>query len=166
MPTTAWASPIQVNYPREAGLALVTAIGMTMVVLAVIQLIPVTRDNPPVKTPITWDSDQTKRLVYSTCMDCHSNETTWPWYASIAPSSWLMTMHVHDGRAQMNLSEMDSMPSFQRQMLADNMANQIKMGSMPPKDYLFMHPDARLTDAEKTQLMEGMRQSLTNSLPR
>ncbi len=163
VPTTAWASPVLPNYPREAGLALVTGIGITIVVLAVIQLVPVTRDNPPVKTPINWDSEQTKTLVYNTCMDCHSNETTWPWYASIAPASWLNTMHVHDARAEMNLSDLDSMPAFQRRSLANNMANQIKSGSMPPKDYLLLHPDARLTDAQKEELIQGLQKSLGGS---
>lgn len=162
-PSTAWASPIAVRYPREAGLAFVTAIGITVVVLAVMQVVPVKRDNPPVKTPITWDSDTTKRLVYASCMDCHSNETAWPWYSYIAPASWLTTMHVHDGRAEMNLSELDSMPSFQRRRLAENMAEQIRMGSMPPKDYLILHPDARLTDAEKQQLIEGLQKSIPSS---
>jgi hypothetical protein len=163
VPTTAWASPILPNYPREAGLALVTAIGITIVVLAVIQLVPVTHDNPPVKTTINWDSDRTKQLAYSTCMDCHSNESTWPWYSYIAPTSWLTTMHVHDARQMMNLSEMDSMPAFQRRMLAENMANQIRMGSMPPKDYLILHPDARLTEAEKQELIDGLQKSLGGS---
>ena len=51
----------------------------------------------------------------------------------------------------------------QRRMLAENMANQIRMGSMPPKDYLILHPDARLTEAEKQELIDGLQKSLGGS---
>ncbi len=161
-PSTSDSSVI-VNVPRQAGLALLMGLGVTIIVIGLIQLVPVTRDNPPVKTPINWDSEQTKKLVYATCMDCHSNETTWPWYATIAPSSWLTVMHVKDGRQELNLSEMDSMLGFRRQNLAENMAEQIRSGNMPPKDYLILHPDARLTDAQKEELIQGLQKSLSGS---
>ena len=148
---------------QQLGLAVVTLVGLGIIVVGVIQLIPVAHTNPPVKTPISWDSDQTKQLVYAACMDCHSNETTWPWYAYVAPASWLTSLHVVDGRQEMNLSEMDTMPSFRRRSLAENMAQQIRSGNMPPKDYLILHPDARLTDAEKEALIQGLQKSLSAS---
>lgn len=150
-----------VNPGREAGSAVLACIGLGVIVIGVSQVVTVPHDNPPVQTPITWDSEQTRQLVYSTCMDCHSNETTWPWYSYIAPSSWLTSLHVRDGRQQLNLSEMDSMPAFQRANVAENMANQIRSGSMPPKDYLILHPDARLTDEQKEQLIQGLEASLS-----
>jgi hypothetical protein len=93
-------------------------------------------------------------------MDCHSSETRWPWYASIAPDSWLTAIHVHDGREAFNLSELDRLPTFERNQLANNMAMRIRNASMPPADYLYIHPDARLTDAQKDQLIQGIRASL------
>ena len=86
-------------------------------------------------------------------MDCHSNETTWPWYAHIAPSSRLTALHVSGARQELNLSELDNLPAFRRASVAESMANQIRAGAMPPADYLLMHPDARLSDAEKQQLL-------------
>ncbi|MBI1276683.1 MAG: hypothetical protein GC179_01010 [Anaerolineaceae bacterium] len=160
---TEYASAVTVNYSRQGGLALLSLVGIGLVVLGVMQLVPVSRDNPPVKTTINWDSEQTKTLAYATCMDCHSNETTWPWYTSIAPSSWLTALHVKDGRQELNLSEMDNMPAFRRNNLAQNMAEQIRSGNMPPKDYLILHPDARLTDAQKEDLITGLRKSLGGS---
>ena len=40
------------------------------------------------------------------------------------------------------------------------MAQQIRSGTMPPADYLLLHPEARLTDAEKEQLIQGLQKSL------
>lgn len=130
------------------------------VMLAVIQLVPVDRSSPPVVSQVVWDSPQTKALITTTCLDCHSNETRWPWYASIAPASWLTSLHVHDGREGFNLSDLNKLPAFRRNQLAENMAMRIRLGTMPPKDYLFLHADARLSDAQKDQLIQGVRASL------
>jgi hypothetical protein len=72
-----------------------------------IQLVPYGRDhgNPPVTGEPTWDASETRALVKQACFDCHSNETEWPAYASIAPVSWLVQRDVNEGRAVLNFSE-------------------------------------------------------------
>ena len=145
---------------REARRAVVVCLAITLVALAVIQLVPVSRENPPVQTAVQWDSTQTQNLANRACMNCHSNETTWPWYSYVAPSSWLTTSHVHSAREGFNLSELDKIPEFRKSRLPDDIARQIRNGAMPPKDYLMMHPTARLSDEEKKQLIEGLKNSL------
>jgi hypothetical protein len=93
-------------------------------------------------------------------MNCHSNETEWPWYANFAPGSWLTTVHVTSARQQFNLSELNNMPSNRKTRLARDMAEAIRNGNMPPIDFLFMHPEAQLTAAEKDQLILGLQNSL------
>lgn len=75
--------------------------------LLAIQLVPYGRDhaNPPVTGEPAWDSPETRALARQACFDCHSNETQWPAYASIAPASWLVQHDVNDGRALLNFSE-------------------------------------------------------------
>jgi hypothetical protein len=72
-----------------------------------IQLVPYSRDhtNPPITGEPTWDAPETRALAKQACFDCHSNETEWPAYASIAPASWLVQRDVNDGRAVLNFSE-------------------------------------------------------------
>ena len=79
-------------------------VGLVIVAFAAIQLIPVNRTNPPVATPIKWDSPQTEALARRACMDCHSNETTWTWYSYVAPASWLVYYDVQQGRSRFNMS--------------------------------------------------------------
>jgi hypothetical protein len=43
----------------------------------------------------------------------------------------------------------------------EDIGRQIQNGSMPPSDYLLMHPTARLTDAEKQQLIQGLQNTLS-----
>ncbi len=120
------------------------------------QFVPVSRTNPPVQ----WDSPQTQALATAACLDCHRNETRWPWYSYIAPSSWLQASHVAAARQQWNLSELNNLESFRRQRLAQDIAQQIRSGMMPPKDYLLLHPDTRLTDEQKAQLIAGFQKVL------
>ncbi|MEO8608169.1 MAG: heme-binding domain-containing protein [Chloroflexota bacterium] len=151
------------NLGSPLGSVVLTFVGITIVGFAVIQLVPVSRDNPPVQSTVKWDSPQTQALVERACMNCHSNETTWPWYASIAPSSWLTSIHVHAARQQLNLSELNNGQGFRRSRVFEEMVQQIQAGNMPPKDYQILHPEARLSDAEKQQLIQGLQN--TQSVP-
>jgi hypothetical protein len=78
--------------------------GVLLVLFIGIQLIPVNRTNPQVTAQINWDSPQTQALFERACQDCHSNETTWPWYSYVAPASWLVYYDVQRGRSELNLS--------------------------------------------------------------
>ena len=85
-------------------IVLLVLVGILLVAFIGIQLIPVNRTNPAVTTPIKWDSPQTEALARRACLDCHSNETVWPWYSYVAPASWLIYYDVQQGRSMLNLS--------------------------------------------------------------
>lgn len=149
-----------VDYRREAVRALVSGAAITLIVLIAMQLVPISRDNPPVRGTVQWDSTQTKELVNRACMNCHSNETQWPWYSYVAPGSWITAVHVSSARQQFNLSEITALSSNRKVRLARSMVDQIRNGVMPPSDYLVLHPEARLTPTEKEQLIQGLQNSL------
>ena len=122
-----------------------------------IQLVPYGRDhqNPDVVAEPSWDSPQTRDLAVRACFDCHSNETTWPWYSSIAPLSWLIQRDVDEGRERLNFSE------WNRRQRSGESAETVREGEMPPPYYTVTHPNARLSDSE----MQALAQGLTASLP-
>jgi hypothetical protein len=156
----ATASAAQINYPREARSVIVAVAIISLGFFVVVQPIHVLRDNPPVQSTVQWDSPQTEQLWNRTCANCHSNTTTWPWYSYIAPSSWLTTLHVHDARQAFNMSELDKVPAFIKRQFPNNAGERIRMGTMPPPDYLILHPEARLSEAEKQQLIDGLEKTL------
>lgn len=107
LPPTQDSSAPVLKPRRRSKIGLIILIGIGGVLLAVflgIQLIPVNRTNPPVTSPVKWDSPQTQSLAARACMDCHSNETVWPWYSYVAPTSWLVYYDVQRGRSQLNFS--------------------------------------------------------------
>jgi heme-binding protein len=122
-----------------------------------IQLVPCGRNhtNPPIVAEPKWDSPATRALAKRACFDCHSNETTWPWYSHVAPISWFLQGHVEDGRMALDFSEWNK--TFRA---ASKASREVKTGGMPLSSYLWMHPDARLSDSEKADLIRGLDATL------
>lgn len=142
-----------------------------LVVLGVlIQFVPYGHDhtNPPVMQEPQWDSLQTRALAKRACFDCHSNETVWPWYSSIAPASWLVYRDVAEGREHFNFSEWDMHPSLpegqgqgeEHQHGPEVIKEVLESGEMPPKQYLLLHPEARLSNEEVQLLIDGLTKSM------
>jgi len=138
---------------------------LALIALAAIQLVPAARDNPSVETPVAWDSPETAALWDRTCAACHSHETRWPWYAGIAPGSWLISGHVVSGRNDLNVSRLDEMSENRRARLPDQLERVITSGRMPPRDFLLLHPEARLSEAERDALIQGLRATFAVEAP-
>ena len=122
-----------------------------------IQLVPYGRDhtNPPIAGEPIWDAPTTRALAKQACFDCHSNETEWPAYASIAPVSWLVQHDVDEGRAVLNFSEWT-----RPQKEAKDAAKEVREGEMPPTAYKLIHAHARLSAADLDRLAQGLTQTL------
>jgi len=117
------------------------------------QVIPYGRDhqNPPVAAEPSWDQATTRALAARACFDCHSNETRWPWYSHLAPTSWLVQAHVKEGRQVLNFSQWNA--TYEESHEA---SETVIAGTMPPRSYLLLHPEARLQPAERDQLARGL----------
>jgi mono/diheme cytochrome c family protein len=131
------------------------ALFILIALLIAIQFIPYGKDhtNPKVESQPKWDTAQTEQLFMRACGDCHSNETKWPSYSSIAPISWFVAAHVDEGREHFNVS----MWNIQKKQKADEAAEEVEEGDMPLPSYLLAHPEAKLTDVEKEALIQGLK---------
>jgi len=123
---------------------------LVLVVLGLvgIQFVPVDRSNPPVTGEVS-ENDQVMTVLRSSCYDCHSNETRWPWYSRVAPVSWRVAEHVRGAREQLNFSEWQGLPVADREKALEGIWEEIEKGAMPLSDYLRMHPEAALTDPQR-----------------
>jgi len=134
-----------------------------LALLGALQLVPVSRTNPPVVTPMQWNSDETRALAERACMDCHSNQTVWPWYSYVSPASIVVSHHVEDGRGELNFDELNAMRKSVDRM-AEEIEEVVMEGEMPMSQYLPLHPTARLTESEKRTLIDGLRLSMAATL--
>jgi len=121
---------------------------------AAIQLIPYGRNhsNPPVVAEPNWDSTETSRTFARLCGDCHSHQTVWPAYSSIAPVSWLVQSDVDEGREHFNVS----MWNVQKKNEGHKAAEAFAEGEMPPWFYTIPRPETRISDREKAAFRTGL----------
>ncbi len=139
-------------------------LGAVLILGVATQLVPYghSHTNPPVRKEPAWNSPTTRELSVRACYDCHSNQTVWPWYAEIAPVSWLIQRDVDTGRQRLNFTEWDRP---QRGARAQSIDRRIQRGSMPPWSYILMHDRAKVSEAEKQALMQGLDTTVAQSPP-
>ena len=123
--------------------------GAAALVLA--QLVPVPRTNPPVELEVPASAD-VRQILRRACYDCHSNETVWPAYARVAPVSLLVANDVARGRRHLNFSTWNRVTPAKQSELLGEVWKEVSEGEMPMGIYLPLHPEARLTDADKATL--------------
>jgi hypothetical protein len=90
-----------------------------------------------------------KPLLKRACYNCHSNETVWPWYSSVAPVSWLLGSDVQEARRKLNFSEWDTYAEDIRGYKLRGIAEEMEEEAMPPWYYSMVHRDARLSQGER-----------------
>jgi hypothetical protein len=130
---------------------------LVLIVLAVvvvgIQFVPVKRSNPPVLNDLQAPA-AVKEILVRSCYDCHSHETEWPWYAKVAPVSWLVAHDVQEAREEFNFSDWGAYDARRQAELAVEMLEQIEKRKMPLPIYIYLHPESKLTGSEIRTLRE------------
>ena len=127
-------------------------VGIGAVLLA-IQFVPVARTNPPIEASVEAPPEVTA-ILRRACFDCHSNETVWPPQAYVAPVSWLVASDVKEGRGELNFSRWGP---DQVKRTAKELQKEVEKKDMPPFLYLLAHPEAKLSAADRTALVDWAR---------
>ena len=135
----------------------VIVLGSFVVLVLLAQIVPYGRGhvNPPAGTAVAFDTPETRGLAERACFDCHSNRTRWPWYASIAPVSWLVQRDVDEGREKLDFTAFDP----RNKEVADAVkeaAETVTKGEMPLWNYRLVHPAAQLSRVERERLARGL----------
>jgi len=123
-----------------------------------IQFVRINKTNPEYKIEndlitITNPSDEVATILKSTCYDCHSSETKYPWYTNIAPFSWLIEDHIVEGREHFNFSNWGTYADKDKAKIAEESVEEIEEGEMPVAGYTYLHSDADLSKEQKEQLI-------------
>jgi len=96
-------------------------------------------------------------MMKSTCYDCHSHETKYPWYSNISPFKFMLRSHVKGGRQHLNFSEWGSYDPEKQKHKLEECVEEIEEGIMPMKSYTWMHKEAQLTPAQKKELVVWLK---------
>jgi len=95
-----------------------------------------------------------EKQIRTSCYDCHSNETIYPWYSYIAPVSFLVIRDTKEGREALNFSDWENLDKRKKAKHLTNIIDEIEEGDMPFPPYLITHRDAKLSEETKNALMD------------
>ena len=96
-------------------------------------------------------------ILQTSCYDCHSNKTHYPWYASFQPGAWWMALHIRQGKSNLNFSEFGAYSNRKQQGKLQAIANSIKDQTMPLWSYNLLHTNAKLSPDEKVGLLDWVK---------
>ncbi len=124
----------------------------------IIQFFRIDKTNPVVVQQndfisVTNPPDDIKQILKTSCYDCHSYESTYPWYTNVAPISWWVKQHINEGREELNFSEWGTFSEKRKKHKLEEVYEEVDEEEMPLKSYLIVHHDAKLTVEQKNDLV-------------
>jgi hypothetical protein len=132
------------------------SLGVLLLLLQVFQ--PIRNKSPHISekdiTVMYQVPDGVKAILQSSCYDCHSNNTQYPWYSYVQPMGWWLTHHINEGKAELNLSEFGEYSVRRQQSKLKAIAESVEDGDMPLSSYTLIHTSAKLSLTEKKQLLD------------
>ncbi len=137
-----------------------------LIVLVILQFIRPSRNtgvslNDEIRSSynITPEMEQ---LLKTSCFDCHSNNTIYPWYTNIQPVGLWLQNHVNEGKGELNFSELKSYSPKKLDHKFEEIAEMIKKEEMPLTSYTIIHGDAKLTQQQRELIINWANQNRTS----
>ena len=121
---------------------------VVFLILLGIQFIPINKTNPIITQDIQAPAE-VKNILRTSCYNCHSNETKWPWYSNFAPISWMIINDVSDARNKLNFSTWNKISFEKKEELMKDIWDEVRQEDMPLTLYTFIHPEAKLDILQK-----------------
>ena len=143
-------------------------ISILVIIFILIQFYPsekpsVLMDNPNDLIVTNSVPENIASKLKTSCYDCHSNESTFPWYASVAPTKWLVYNHITEGREELNFSNWNALSTDDKSDILDDISSIVLEGEMPMKGYTILHSEANLSEVDREAIAawaEEMLESL------
>lgn len=137
-----------------------------LVVLILIQFIrPEKNESSDMTNHISQVVDipsEVNEIIKTSCADCHSNFTKYPWYSEIAPVSWYLAQHVNEGKEHLNFSEWTSYNQDQLNHILKDLNEELEEHKMPLKSYLLIHDEAIMDDVQYKTVLNWVKSIPSN----
>ncbi|MBC2839467.1 heme-binding domain-containing protein [Robiginitalea sp. SC105] len=113
--------------------------------------------------------DPVLHVMKTSCFDCHSNHTVYPWYNQVAPINYWLADHIEHGKGHLNFSAWTEYDTGEKDHKLEEIYETVESGEMPLKEYTWTHGEARLTQEQRDAVMDWVRVTRTrlasNALP-
>lgn len=100
--------------------------------------------------------ENVQAILQNSCNDCHSNNTRYPWYATLQPGAWWMASHIKDGKAELNFDEFGNYSKRRQLSKLKAIQGSIEDKSMPLPSYTFIHRNANLSQKDQKLLKDWL----------
>jgi hypothetical protein len=97
-------------------------------------------------------------ILRTSCYDCHSNNTNYPWYSYIQPARFFMESHIKEGKENLNFNEWGNYSNRKQNNKLDRIAKQIESNEMPLSSYTMIHKNATLSATQKKEIINWISQ--------
>jgi hypothetical protein len=108
---------------------------------------------------VTMTPNLVQTALETSCFDCHSNSTVYPWYTKIQPIGLWMQYHVNEGKEELNFSEFKTYTTKRQAHKLDEIVEMIEEDEMPLASYTLIHKNAVLTEEQKVQILDWAKAS-------
>lgn len=128
-------------------------------VFIIIQFFPIDKTNPPVNKGMDFltiknTPPEVAQIIKTSCYDCHSNESKYPWYTNIQPVGWFVKNHIDEGRKELNFSGFALYEPKKAAHKLEECVEHVQEHEMPLDSYVVGHPDAKLSEAQRKVLID------------
>jgi hypothetical protein len=93
-----------------------------------------------------------QQILERSCKDCHSHRTEWPWYSNVTPVNWYLVDHINEARDELSFSEFQTYAPKKQAKKMEELCEEVEEGHMPLPEYTWLHPKAKLSEADKQAL--------------
>lgn len=95
---------------------------------------------------------EVEAILKTSCYDCHSDNTQYPWYSEVAPLSYWIADHVKDGKKHLNFSAWTQYSAKKKAHKLEELMEEVEEHKMPLDSYTWVHKDAELSEAQMEAL--------------
>jgi hypothetical protein len=124
-----------------------------LIILLAMQFIRPARNNGVAEgsndiTRLVRVPDTIQHILKTSCYDCHSNHTVYPWYTNINPVGLWLRDHINDGKRAINFSDLSGFNKKKLDHRMKDIAETVEKGEMPLSSYTFIHRYAVLDSSQ------------------
>jgi len=105
--------------------------------------------------------EEVTQIIKTSCYDCHSNTTQYPWYSNVAPVSWWLKDHINEAREELNFSEWETFEHKRKLKKLKEAVEELEEKEMPLTSYTITHGDAKLSDQQRELLINWFKETLS-----
>ena len=112
--------------------------------------------------------DSVQQILKTSCYDCHSNHSDYPWYAKIEPVDWWLTNHINKGKRGLNFNEFSTYRIAKQYKRFQDISEMVNKHDMPLPSYLIIHRYAILSEPQIDEVKQWcavMRDTIKANYP-